>query len=251
MIEGVWPDAAATAPEADVVVCHHVAYNAPFLDTFARALTEHARRRVVMELTASHPLSTMNDLWVRFHGLARPDRPTADDAQAVLREAGLEPEREDWVADGGGGFARREDLVAFVRLRLCPPRLARRGDRPGDRAGGAAARRALRLRRAKGRDALVAGLRGAARDVVADDELARAPRRARQEHAPVREARESFHEPRQARRLLQHEHVDRHARASPAAWPPRASAGSSREPAAREEGLIRPPGAPSARRRSP
>jgi SAM-dependent methyltransferase len=121
VIEGVWPDAAATAPQADVVVCHHVAYNAPFLDGFARALTEHARRRVVMELTATHPLSTMNELWVRFHGLVRPDRPTADDAQAVLREAGLEPEREDWVADGSGGFARREDLVAFVRLRLCLP----------------------------------------------------------------------------------------------------------------------------------
>jgi len=121
VIEGVWPDAAATAPEADVVVCHHVAYNAPYLDAFARALTEHARRRVVMELTATHPLSTMNELWVRFHGLARPDRPTADDAQEVLREAGLEPAREDWVADGSGGFARREDLVAFVRLRLCLP----------------------------------------------------------------------------------------------------------------------------------
>src|SRR5205823_7778847 len=75
MIEGVWPDAAATAPEADVVVCHHVAYNAPYLDAFARALTEHARRRVVMELTATHPLSTMNELSVRFHGLARPGRP--------------------------------------------------------------------------------------------------------------------------------------------------------------------------------
>ena len=58
--------------------------NTPSLDAFARALTEHARRRVVMELTATHPLSTMNELWVRFHGLARPDRPTADDAQEVL-----------------------------------------------------------------------------------------------------------------------------------------------------------------------
>lgn len=120
-IEGVWPDVAKSAPHVDVVVCHHVAYNAARLDGFARSLTEHARHRVVMELTAHHPLSNMNDLWVRFHGLTRPDRPTADDAQAVLREAGLEPEREDWTADAGGGFARREDLVAFVRLRLCLP----------------------------------------------------------------------------------------------------------------------------------
>ncbi len=121
VIEGAWPDVAPATPPADVVVCAHVAYNAPRLDAFAAALTEHARRRVVLELTAQHPLTPMNPLWMRFHGIARPVRPTADDAQAVLREAGLEPDREDWVADAGGGFARLEDLVAFVRLRLCLP----------------------------------------------------------------------------------------------------------------------------------
>lgn len=121
VIPGAWPEVAPSAPTADVVVCHHVAYNAPALDAFALALTDHARHRVVLELTTRHPLSTMNPLWMQFHGLARPERPTADDAQAVLREAGLDPQREDWVADAGGGFARREDLVAFVRLRLCLP----------------------------------------------------------------------------------------------------------------------------------
>lgn len=121
VIRGAWPEVAPSAPTADVVVCHHVAYNAPALDAFALALTDHARHRVVLELTTRHPLSTMNPLWMQFHGLARPERPTADDAQAVLREAGLDPQREDWVADAGGGFARREDLVAFVRLRLCLP----------------------------------------------------------------------------------------------------------------------------------
>jgi len=121
VIEGVWPEVGSRVPPADVVVCAHVAYNAPRLDSFAHVLTEHARTRVVLELTTQHPLHAMNSLWMRFHGLARPDRPTADDAFAVLREIGLEPGREDWVADAGGGFARREDLVAFVRLRLCLP----------------------------------------------------------------------------------------------------------------------------------
>jgi len=120
-IEGPWPDVASRTPIADVVVCDHVAYNAPELDEFALALTDHARRRVVIELTATHPLSNMSDLWLRFHGIERPRRPTADDAEAVLREIGLAPERTNWVAEGGGGFARWEDLVAFVRRRLCLP----------------------------------------------------------------------------------------------------------------------------------
>jgi hypothetical protein len=102
-----------------LVVCHHVLYNVPDLGEFVRRLTDHARRRVVVELTALHPLSNLNDLWLTFHGLHRPDEPTADDAVAVIQEAGLQPARQDWIAPGAGGFARREDLVGFVRRRLC------------------------------------------------------------------------------------------------------------------------------------
>jgi SAM-dependent methyltransferase len=118
-VEGRWPDAAAAAPVVDVAVCHHVAYNVPELDAFAVGLTGHARHRAVMELTAQHPLTWLNDLWMQFHGLARPDRPTADDAEAVLREAGLDPHREDWVSDRRGGFPSRQDVVAFARRILC------------------------------------------------------------------------------------------------------------------------------------
>src|SRR5439155_26783711 len=42
-IEGVLPDIADQAPAADVVVCHHVFYNAPNLTTFAQGLGDHAR----------------------------------------------------------------------------------------------------------------------------------------------------------------------------------------------------------------
>jgi SAM-dependent methyltransferase len=118
-VEGRWPEVAPRAPVADVVVCHHVLYNAPDLPAFALALTAHARHRVVVELTDRHPMSPLNPLWLRFHGLVRPTRPTADDAADVLREAGLEPHRTDWLAPGSGGFARLEDLVAWVRRRLC------------------------------------------------------------------------------------------------------------------------------------
>jgi SAM-dependent methyltransferase len=120
-VEGAWPEVADRAPVADVVVCHHVFYNSPDLASFALALTDHARVRVVVELTEAHPLSAMNSLWRRFHGIERPERPTADEAVEVLREAGIETEREDWTPREGIGFDRMEDLVAWVRRRLCLP----------------------------------------------------------------------------------------------------------------------------------
>ena len=123
-MEGPWPAVAQQTPVADVVVCHHVAYNVPELAPFVLRLTDHARARVVVELTAQHPMSVLNDLWLRFHGLTRPTTPTADDAVAVLREVGLAPERVDWQAPSLGWvspFTRRADLVAWVRRRLCLP----------------------------------------------------------------------------------------------------------------------------------
>lgn len=120
-LRGTWPAVAADAPVADVVVCHNVVYNVPDLATFARALHEHARCRVVLELTAEHPLRPLHDLWLQFHGLVRPDRPTADDAVAVLHELGIRPEREEWLASAFTAFERREDLVGWVRRRLCLP----------------------------------------------------------------------------------------------------------------------------------
>jgi SAM-dependent methyltransferase len=118
-VEGTWPEVAADTPPADVVVCNHVFYNASDLASFALGLSDHARSRVVVELTQRHPQSALNDLWLRFHDLRRPERPTVDDAVAVLREAGLRPERQDWSAPPRGGFAERADLVAWIRRRLC------------------------------------------------------------------------------------------------------------------------------------
>jgi SAM-dependent methyltransferase len=120
-VEGRWPDVASRVERADVAVCHHVAYNVADLPAFVGALADHAGARVVMELTARHPLSDESDLWLRFHDVVRPKRPTADDAEAVLREFGISPGREDWESPRIGGFARREDLVAWVRRRLCLP----------------------------------------------------------------------------------------------------------------------------------
>lgn len=121
-VTGRWPDVAGTVPPADVVVCHHVLYNVAILEPFVRALTEHAGRRVVVEITEEHPLAWMRDLWWRFHRLTRPEGPTASDAVGALEELRIPVRREDFQEPGGGGgFERREDAVAFVRRRLCLP----------------------------------------------------------------------------------------------------------------------------------
>lgn len=123
-VSGTWPDDAADVQPVDVVVSGHVVYNTAELEPFARALDEHARHRVVVELTREHPLAWMRDLWMHFHALERPTGPTADDAEAVLRELGFQVEREERLVSeqhGSGGYARSEDAIHTVRKRLCLP----------------------------------------------------------------------------------------------------------------------------------
>jgi len=120
-VKGRWPEVAGRVGPADVVVCHHVLYNVADLAPFAAALTDHARRRVVVELTDRHPLVGLAPLWRRFHGLERPSGPTAGDAAAALDALGLDPRRQDWESGDRLGFDRFEELVAFTRRRLCLP----------------------------------------------------------------------------------------------------------------------------------
>jgi SAM-dependent methyltransferase len=95
-VEGRWPDVARDVDIHDVVVCHHVLYDVPDLAPFVHALTSHARRRVVVEISQRHPLAWTNPLWRHFHGITRPDRPTPDDAAAALRALGLSPVVVRW-----------------------------------------------------------------------------------------------------------------------------------------------------------
>jgi SAM-dependent methyltransferase len=120
-IRGRWPEVSAETPVVDVVVCNHVFFNAQDLPAFAHALTDHARARVVAEMTPQHPQASLNHLWLRFHDLRRPAGPTAEDALEVLRETRLTPEMEIWQPEVRGGFADRRDLVAWIRRRLCLP----------------------------------------------------------------------------------------------------------------------------------
>jgi len=120
-VVGRWPDVAAEVDPADVVVCNDVLYNVQDLGPFALALTDHARLRVVAQITQAHPLAPMGPLWRRFHGLERPAGPTADDAVAALASLGLRVERQDWSTASAGSFERQGDLIAYLRRRLCLP----------------------------------------------------------------------------------------------------------------------------------
>jgi SAM-dependent methyltransferase len=118
-VHGDWPDVADQVPPADVVTCHHVLYNIPVLIPFVAALTSRARRLVVVEMTARHPLVSLNPLWLSFHGLRRPVSPTADDLLAILTGMGLEPGSQRWRRPSGRDYGSFEELVDVTRRRLC------------------------------------------------------------------------------------------------------------------------------------
>ncbi|MBO3750452.1 methyltransferase domain-containing protein [Streptosporangiaceae bacterium NEAU-GS5] len=116
LIEGRWPD--VEAPEADVVVCAHVVYNVPELAQFLVALDDHARKRVVVELSDVHPTSWLNPLWEHFHGLVRPTRPTSDDAAEIAASLGFDVTLESRPAPEPM-FPSAEEMADSACRRLC------------------------------------------------------------------------------------------------------------------------------------
>jgi SAM-dependent methyltransferase len=119
-VEGRWPDVADVTPVADVVVCHHVAYNVADIEPFLLALTDHARLAVVLVLPPRHPLSAWNDAWRFFWGLERPTEPTADDLAEVLAGLGLDAERWEVPRPAlARATADPSSSVASARRRLC------------------------------------------------------------------------------------------------------------------------------------
>ncbi|MEU4833131.1 class I SAM-dependent methyltransferase [Streptosporangium sp. NPDC023615] len=117
-VRGRWPDVADRTLVADVAVAAHVVYNVPDLAAFLTALTSHARRRVVLELTERHPMSWLNPLWRHFHGVTRPLRPTAHDVIAVAEGLGHRVRHESRPAPLSR-FDRLEDLAESACRRLC------------------------------------------------------------------------------------------------------------------------------------
>jgi SAM-dependent methyltransferase len=121
-VPGNWPEVAASIAPADLVTCHNVLYNVPDLAPFIAALTVHARRLVVAEVTAEHPLVALNPLWLKFHGLRRPVSPTAEDLIEILTAMDLRPACQRWSRPGGSDYASFAEVVDVTRRRLCLPR---------------------------------------------------------------------------------------------------------------------------------
>jgi len=120
-VYGRWPDVAGQVGPADVVTCHHVVFNVPDLGPFLEALTGHARRRVVIETAVAHPLTSLNPLWLRFHGLRRPEGPTAADTIGILAAMGHDPRHTGWSRPAGADYGSMAELVEVTRRRLCLP----------------------------------------------------------------------------------------------------------------------------------
>lgn len=121
LLQGMWPDVASQAPTTDLVLCHHVLYNVANLAGFARALSDHAARRVVVELTAVHPMAWMTPYWEALHGLAQPDGPTAADAVEVLSGLGLDVRQQRWERDLQMIGETGDDAGRQIARRLCLP----------------------------------------------------------------------------------------------------------------------------------
>lgn len=120
-VHGVWPEVADQVGVADVVVAGNVVYNVSDLGAFAMSLSAHARRLVVVETSARHPLTELNPLWRRFHGVVRPEGPTAEDCVDALAEVGIHPWVSRWTRPGEPEYASYSELVDVVRRRLCLP----------------------------------------------------------------------------------------------------------------------------------
>lgn len=128
---GDWPDVAPLVPEAEVVVCHHVAYNVADIVPFLQALNDHARKRVVMEVSMSHPSSNMNALWKKFWDVERPTQPTPYQLQDICLALGFSAVLDIWEDENWGG---RVDLPEAERIRLARIRLCLTEDRDAELA---------------------------------------------------------------------------------------------------------------------
>lgn len=118
---GGWPDIAGDVPNADVVVCHHVAYNVAQIVPFLQALNDHADQRVVLELPMHHPTTNMNPLWKKFWDLDRPTNPTAHDLHAIVTGLGFPANITVWQDETWGKRVAlpEEERVRYARIRLC------------------------------------------------------------------------------------------------------------------------------------
>lgn len=131
IVEQRWPQAAATAPKAMVVMAAHVVYDCRDIAAFIGAMHASATEGVVIELTESHPWSSLAPYYLALHGLERPAGPTVEDLVAVVEEVlGVEPVVERWSRPGQMWFADWDEILEFYGRRLVLPLQRRHELRP-------------------------------------------------------------------------------------------------------------------------
>ncbi len=88
IVADAWP-MAGEGRRADVVFSSHVVYGVPAIGGFVRAMSACATRSCALVLGLRAPADALGELAVAVHGSARPRRPAALEALAVLHQIGL------------------------------------------------------------------------------------------------------------------------------------------------------------------
>ncbi len=118
VLEARWPDAAASAGSADVVVSANVVYDVADVAPFLAAL-DQVGRWVVVELTAQHPWADLAPLYRALHGIGRPAGPDVEVFVAAVADTiGVDVDLVTWERPPGLYFETWEEILAFYRKRL-------------------------------------------------------------------------------------------------------------------------------------
>lgn len=122
-IKGTWPEVSPQVQRADLVISHHVAYNVPNIVEFVQALFDHAKSGVVIEVTAQHPMASLNPFWQYFYQLQRPDRPNAKDLFEIISAMGFKgiEYREFRCKRNSDSNSYLPQRIELIRRRLCLP----------------------------------------------------------------------------------------------------------------------------------
>lgn len=123
-VKGTWPEISPQVQRADLVISHHVAYNVSDIVGFIQALFDHAKSGVVIEVTAQHPMASLNPFWDYFYQIQRPSGPNAKDLFEIIVAMGFEGiEYKEFTskrnADASSYLPQR---IEFMRRRLCLPK---------------------------------------------------------------------------------------------------------------------------------
>ena len=131
VVQGRWPESASEVGPAAVVMSANVVYDVTRIAPFLQAMHDGATMGVVIELTATHPWSSLAPYYLALHGLERPNGPTIADLVEVVTEViGVEPQVERWSRAGQMWFADWDEITEYYGRRLVLPRPRRAELRP-------------------------------------------------------------------------------------------------------------------------